>query len=204
MTKPTVYAFIDSQNLNLGVRSQGFRVDWKRFRLYLKNKYNVSEAYLFIGMVSGNQELYTSLQKAGFILVMKPTVQYVENGKETVKGNVDAELVLHAMIEFPNYDKAIIVSGDGDFHCLIEYLIGQNKLLRVLAPNQHFSKLLRKFSKYITVVSNMKSSFLFPDKSAHKAKGRDRRSVETLGLPGHGDKSSVAKRGAKVKQGGTQ
>jgi uncharacterized LabA/DUF88 family protein len=45
-----------------------------------------------------------------------------------VKGNVDAELVLHAMIEYPNYDKALIVTGDGDFFCLVEYLIKQDKL----------------------------------------------------------------------------
>jgi uncharacterized LabA/DUF88 family protein len=194
MKKPITYAFIDSQNLNLGVRSQGYKIDWQRFRLYLRNKYNVREAYLFIGIVPGNQELYTRLQKAGFILVMKPTVQYIENGKTTVKGNVDAELVLHTMIELPNYNKAIIVSGDGDFHCLIEYLVSQDKLLRVLAPNRKYSKLLRKFFGYITVVSNMGASFLI------KSKNRDRRSVETLGLPGHGDKPIVAKSRAKVNR----
>ena len=48
---------------------------------------------------------------------------------------MDAELVLHAMIEYPNYDKAIVVSGDGDFHCLIEYLEKQGKLARVLILN---------------------------------------------------------------------
>jgi uncharacterized LabA/DUF88 family protein len=43
-------------------------------------------------------------------------VQY-KNGK--IRGNDDAELVLHAMIDIQNYEKAVIVSGDGDFHCLI-------------------------------------------------------------------------------------
>jgi uncharacterized LabA/DUF88 family protein len=195
--KPTVFAFIDSQNLNLGVRSQGLRVDWERFRLYLKNKYNVSEAYLFIGVIAGNQKLYTALQKAGFILVMKPTVEYIEDGKTTVKGNVDAELVLHTMIEFPNYDKAIIVSGDGDFHCLAEYLEGQGKLLRIFTPNQKFSKLLKRFSYCIVIISErLQGSFLY------KPKNRDRRSVETLGLPGHGDENSVTKPRLKVKRGG--
>lgn len=55
MKKPkTNYAFIDSQNLNLGVRSQGWRIDYKRFRLYLKNKYNIKQAFMFIGMVNSN------------------------------------------------------------------------------------------------------------------------------------------------------
>ena len=51
---PKVYAFIDSQNLNLGIRSQGWELDFKKFRLYLKNKYHVEKAYLFIGLVPGN------------------------------------------------------------------------------------------------------------------------------------------------------
>ena len=89
MSKPVKnYAFIDSQNLNLGVRSQGWRVDYKKFRLFLKNKFNVDQAFMFIGMIPTNQSLYTELQSAGFILVFKPTIQYFENGKKTAKGNV--------------------------------------------------------------------------------------------------------------------
>ena len=42
--------------------------------------------------------------------------------KPLIKGNVDAELVLYAMKELPNYEQAIIVSGDGDFFSLAEYL----------------------------------------------------------------------------------
>ena len=153
------YAFIDSQNLNLGVRSLGWQIDYKKLRLYLKNKYKVSRAFMFIGLVSNNQKLYTQLQAAGFILVFKPTVRYFENGKETVKGNVDAELVLHAAaIEYPNYDKAIIVSGDGDFACLLEFLDDKAKLLHVFTPNSKYSSLLRPYSKYIIEISKLKMS----------------------------------------------
>ena len=69
---PKVYAFIDSQNLNLGIRSQGWELDFKKFRLYLKNKYHVEKAYLFIGLVPGNEQLYTSLLEMGYVLVFKP------------------------------------------------------------------------------------------------------------------------------------
>ena len=156
------YAFIDSQNLNLGVRTMGWQIDYKKLRLYLKNKYNVDRAFMFIGLVANNQKLYTQLQAAGFILIFKPTVRYFENGKETVKGNVDAELVLHASaIEYPNYDKAIIVSGDGDFACLIEFLEENNKLLHVFTPNSKYSKLLRPYSKYIVELSQLQSSLKY-------------------------------------------
>lgn len=114
---------------------------------------------MFIGLVSNNQKLYTQLQAAGFILIFKPTVQYFENGKQTVKGNVDAELVLHAAaIEFPNYEKAIIVSGDGDFACLLQFLDDKGKLLHVFTPNHKYSKLLKPYSRYITELSHLQNS----------------------------------------------
>lgn len=157
---PIVYAFIDSQNLNLGMRSQGWKIDYKRFRLYLKNKYNATHAFMFIGMVANNQKLYSALQKAGFILIFKPTIQYFEDGKFTVKGNVDAELVLHAAaIEYDNYDQAVIVSGDGDFACLIEFLEERDKLARLFTPNATYSKLLKPFDKKIVILAKTAHAF---------------------------------------------
>ncbi|MCX6766436.1 MAG: NYN domain-containing protein [Candidatus Moranbacteria bacterium] len=136
------YAFIDSQNLNLSIQSSGWKLDFDRFRIYLREKYLVKVAYLFIGYLPENQDLYNSLQKYGYVLIFKPTLKY-KDGK--VKGNCDAELVLQAMIDYRNYNKAVIVSGDGDFHCLVHYLIQQDKLEKVLIPNRfRYSALLKK------------------------------------------------------------
>lgn len=148
------FAFIDSQNLNLAIREQGWRLDFRRFRKYLQDKYGVVKAFLFIGYVPTQQNLYTALQEYGYILIFKPTLM-LEGGR--VKGNVDAELVLHAMIEFPHYEKAIIVSGDGDFHCLIEYLKKQNKLGKLIVPNRHkYSSLLKKFTSDMAYMNELK------------------------------------------------
>ena len=148
MKKEIIYVFIDSQNLNLSVLNeikdkrtkkityQGWKLDFKRFFVYLQQKYQVEKAFLFIGYREKYKQLYSSLKK----------------------GNVDAELVLHSMIEFKNYDKAIIVSGDGDFHCLIEFLEEKNKLFRIFVPNEFsYSSLLRKFNRKIAFVSRLKS-----------------------------------------------
>lgn len=135
------YAFIDSQNLNLSIRSLGWNLDFKRFRTYLKEKYNVTQAFLFIGYIKGNGDLYAALQKAGFICIFKPTLEYKDG---QTKGNCDAELVLQAMIEYPKYDQAVIVTGDGDFYCLVKYLIEKDKLKAIIVPNMHkFSALLK-------------------------------------------------------------
>ena len=147
------FAFIDSQNLNLGIRDQGWNLDFRKFRIYLADKYHITKAFLFIGFVPFNQGLYTALQAEGYILVFKPTLQ-LPDGR--VKGNVDAELVLHTMIEYSNFDKAVIVTGDGDFFCLVDYLIKKEKLKKLLVPNQYkFSSLYRKSMAHVTFMNNL-------------------------------------------------
>lgn len=138
------YAFIDGQNLHLGVRSQGWVLDYRRFRRYLAEKYGVTKAFFFIGYRNENEKLYAFLRESGYLCVFKPTLE-LPSGE--VKGNVDAELVLHCMVEYPNYRKAVIVSGDGDFRCLAEYLLTNDKLERILIPNAfRYSGLLKNLS----------------------------------------------------------
>ncbi|MCK4526540.1 NYN domain-containing protein [candidate division WOR-3 bacterium] len=156
------YAFIDSQNLNLSIRDQGWILDFKKFRIYLKDKYNITKAFLFIGYVNENQDLYTSLQEFGYILVFKPTLR-LPDGR--VKGNVDAELVLQAMIEFENYDRALIVTGDGAFHCLVKYLIKKDKLLKLMIPNrQKYSSLFRKMMFHIVFMNDLRGKLAYVEK----------------------------------------
>jgi uncharacterized LabA/DUF88 family protein len=148
------YAFIDSQNLNLSIRDQGWVLDFGKFKQFLRDKYRVTHAFLFIGYIYENQDLYISLQKDGYILIFKPTLR-LPDGR--VKGNVDAELVLHAMIEYDNYDKALIVTGDGDFYCLVDYLVKKDKLLKLMVPNRNkFSSLFRKMMPHIMFMNDLR------------------------------------------------
>jgi hypothetical protein len=90
----TIYAFIDSQNLNLGVNSQGWKLDWRKFRQYLRNKYNVSKAYLFIGYKDGNEELYDSLRKKGYLVVC-----WINNARNSLPSLVERGRVGHLPIK---------------------------------------------------------------------------------------------------------
>ena len=138
------YAFIDSQNLNLGVKDLGWNLDLKKFRKYLTDKYRVEKAFIFLGYIKKYQHFYNDISSYGYKIIFKPVVR---NRNGQVKGNIDAELVMHTMKELNHFDKAVIVSGDGDFYCLIEYLNRLNKLKAVLIPNQKSSSsLLEKFS----------------------------------------------------------
>lgn len=152
------YAFIDGQNLNLAVRGLGWKLDYGRFRVYLRDKFQVTKAYYFVGYIKENQHLYDYLMECKYELIFKPILEYKKGGKAVVKGNVDAELVLHTMIELRNYNQAVIVSGDGDFHCLIEYLKEKNKLKCLIVPNfNKFSALLRKFMSEMTFLNKNKN-----------------------------------------------
>lgn len=139
------YAFIDAQNLHMAISEMGWKLDYKRFRIYLKEHYGVAKAYMFMGFKPSEQQMYNFLQEVGYILVFKPLLE-LKNGE--VKGNCDAELVLQAMIDYNRYDTAIIISGDGDFHCLIKYLKGKKKLCTTLVPSEkNCSILIKKIMK---------------------------------------------------------
>lgn len=158
MLRPQLnYAFIDSQNLYLSVHELGWDLDYGRFRIYLAEKYGVSQAFLFIGYQAERHSLYTALQQMGFICIFKPILTYKDG---STKGNCDAELVLHTMIELNNYQKAIIVTGDGDFHCLVDFLIKKGKLEKLLIPNQKkYSALLKRLpSTFLAFVSDLEKT----------------------------------------------
>jgi len=127
------YAFIDGQNLNKAVKLQGWNLDYKEFRQYLDTKYNVKKAYIFIGLITTNQTLYSALQDFGYHLVFKPTIA---NKFGDIKGNVDTEITLYALTKINQYNKAVIVSGDGDFYSLVQYLQNKGKLEKLLVPNE--------------------------------------------------------------------
>ncbi len=156
----TTFAFIDSQNLNLGVQKVGWKMDWKKFRDYLQVEHNVSRAYMFIGYMQEHEDMYNQLHDLGYLIVLKPTLEIkaTEKSKDKpiVKGNIDAELVLYAMKEMPNYQQAIIVSGDGDFYCLAEYLAEKKRLKHVMTPNYQYSSLLKPYEQYIIRIDQLR------------------------------------------------
>lgn len=176
--KPNTYAFIDSQNLNLGTQRMGWKLDWRKFRQYLADKHGVTKAYMFIGYMSENESLYEYMHELGYLVVLKPTVDVQaqtesekaknkpgeEKEKPGIKGNVDAELVLYAMKELANYEEAIIVSGDGDFFSLAEYLQEQGKLAHILTPNWQYSSLLKVFDEKIIRMDQMRKLLTYHDR----------------------------------------
>ncbi|MCX6735502.1 MAG: NYN domain-containing protein [Candidatus Parcubacteria bacterium] len=137
------FAYIDGANLHRGVKELGWKLDYKKLRVWLDEKYGVKKAYIFIGFISQNTRLYRDFQNWGYIVVFKPIIPF---GDGEIKGNCDAELVLQTVSDMyeKTYDKAIIVSGDGDFACLVTFLQEKERFSTLICPNyKKASALLR-------------------------------------------------------------
>jgi len=151
-------AFIDGQNLYLGTKEENWKVNLVRFRIYLKDKYSVSEAYYFLGYVSDdNKDLYNEIQKAGFIVVFKEHHSQLLAKK---KGNVDTDIVFEIMknlIDNDKFGKVVLVSGDGDYKKVVDYLITKDRFEKILFPNKKFaSSLYKKLgNKYFAHLGNL-------------------------------------------------
>ena len=146
MKKESNIAFIDGQNLHMGTSSERWCIDHKKFRTYLRDKYQVIEAYYFLGCLDDdNQTLYSSLQKAGFIVMFREHNSAMKGKK---KGNVDTDIVFEMMQrlvdDFEDFNRVILVSGDGDYKKVVDYFIGKNKFEKILFPNQQYASSLYK------------------------------------------------------------
>ena len=138
------FAYIDGANLHKGIAELGWQLDYKKFRVWLREKYSVDKAYIFLGFIAINTNLYRDLQNWGYTVIFKPTIP---NGYGELKGNCDAEMVLQAVSDMyeQNYDHAMLITGDGDFACLVRFLNERKKLKVVLSPShKKASVLLRK------------------------------------------------------------
>jgi len=156
--KENNFAYIDGANLHRGIVSFGWKLDYARFRVWLSDKYSVSRAYIFIGLIPKHKDLYTYLQEAGFTLIFKEVV-YDGDGKP--KGNCDADLVLQAVRDMyeNKFDKAVIVSSDGDYASLVKFLHERSKLKTILSPHikDLCSILLKRTNAPIAYLNDQKS-----------------------------------------------
>jgi uncharacterized LabA/DUF88 family protein len=143
------YCYIDGQNLHLGTESAepSWTVDLYKFRIYLREKYNVEKAFYYLGYVQDGvkiEQLYESIQNAGFILVFRQHNAAMIGNK---KGNVDSDIIFSIMkrlYQDNDFNKIILVSGDGDYKMLVDFLIEENKLEKILFPNKKFRSSLYK------------------------------------------------------------
>lgn len=136
---PKNCAFIDGQNLryNTTRADEPWKIDLASFRIYLKEKYNITHAYYFIGAYNSKyQKLYDSLASYGYDVIFR---EHTNGFMSNKKGNVDTDIVFSAMEMVANdewLEKIVLVSGDGDYFRMVDYLIHVDKFKKLLAPSR--------------------------------------------------------------------
>ena len=141
--------YVDGQNLHLGTtrRDPEWEVDLARFRVFLEEKYQVKKAYYYLGYVqdgSSYQKLYDEVHDSGFHLVFR---EHSSVMKGTKKGNVDSDIIFSIMKRLylrEDFNKVVLVSGDGDYKQLVDFLIEQERFAKILFPKQKYASSLYK------------------------------------------------------------
>ena len=150
------YAFIDSQNLYRGVSKMGWTIDYRKFRLWLKNKFNITKAIMFFGYVKKNENLYKHLESCGFEIYFRD----VEEDGGYMKGNVDIDIAMSVLDSVEIFNKAFLVTSDGDFYTLVKRLHKNDKLGGIISPHEDTC------SRFLKLASEGKITYL--EKVKHK------------------------------------
>ena len=155
------YAFIDWQNLHTWVKKDWWNVDLSKFRIYLKDKFDVSYAFYYIWYYDPNfVKIYDDIERAWFIIVFK---QQTKKDISQKKWNVDSDMifwVMKCLIKEANlFENILLVTWDWDFKILVDFLIQEWRFKKILFPSKKYSssvykKLHPKYYDYMAFLKN--------------------------------------------------
>jgi uncharacterized LabA/DUF88 family protein len=116
----------------------------------LKDKsYELSEAQtVLIGRHLQRVRFYLRLKDFGYKLFLKPVKMYEQDdGTTKRKANCDVDMTFHLMKQKDNFDRAVILSGDGDFLPVLKYLQNEKgKEVIILARGKRTAREIRQFA----------------------------------------------------------
>jgi len=102
---------------------------------------------LLIGRHLQRVRFYQKLNGFGYKLYLKPVKLYdQEDGTTKRKANCDVDMAFYLMKEKDNFNKAIILSGDGDFLPVLKYLKEQDRDVIILARGPRTAKEIKQFA----------------------------------------------------------
>lgn len=139
-----ITAYIDASNLRFWVSQSNWELDYKSFRSWLRDKFWISKAILFMWLIPEYADLYNYLQEIWYDIIFRPTLT---NKEWKTKWNVDWELILQISSDYYEWkvEKVILVSWDGDYHCIVHFLKNKKVPISIVSPNKNYlSYLLKK------------------------------------------------------------
>ncbi|MFA5750894.1 MAG: NYN domain-containing protein [Candidatus Paceibacterota bacterium] len=149
------FAYIDGANLYNATKHFSWNFNYGHFRVWLEDKYSVKQAYIFLGFIPKHTMHYMQLWNLGYELIFK---EVVYSRIKKAKGNCDSDMVVKVMKDYIEgvFDKAIIVSSDGDFAPLVRFLMEKEKIKVIISPSpaKRCSILLKKIGISISYLSD--------------------------------------------------
>jgi len=154
------YAYIDGANLHYTYEYLDWKIDYQKLLDHLRTKYGVIIAHYFIGKTPNNQTIYNKLSSYGYNIKLKDPSPYVTEevvcqhcgevvtpSEKRYKADIDSYLTMQVVSDINDFNKAVLITSDGDFDELVKRLLRQDKLRIVFAPCRNgCSKLLKRAS----------------------------------------------------------
>jgi len=135
----TIAVFIDGANLYATAKALGFEIDYRRLLNEIQSRGTLLRAFYYTATFedreySSVRPLVDWLDYNGFTVVTKPGKEFIDGaGRRKVKGNMDVELAVNAMELARHIDEMVLISGDGDFRCLVEAIQRQGVFVTVVS-----------------------------------------------------------------------
>lgn len=137
------YAFVDASNIIYGARAEGWYIDQKKLIEYLRSKFKVTKAYFYYGKDSKSvkkQNFLEKLKSFGYLLRVKEIKRFSNKSK----ANCDVDLTMDMLLMADKYKNAVVLTGDGDFAPLLEYLINIGKKIHVISSPKRTAREIKK------------------------------------------------------------
>lgn len=158
--RPVVYVFVDASNLWQAQKSKKKMFDYRKLKLFLKEKFDAVEIQIFYYTaypaegtrdysLDGKHKFFTYLKKGlGFTVRKKELKRIVTVHCDTgdsiqEKGNMDVELTIDVIHHMKKYDIAVLFTGDSDFLALISYVMNGGKRVYIFSSKNNVSQELR-------------------------------------------------------------
>ena len=155
-----VAVFIDAQNLYHSARSLfGARVNFKNLLQTAVAGRQLIRAFGYVISTKTGEEkpFFEALTKIGIEMRIKDLQEFYGGAK---KGDWDVGMTVDAVRTADIVDTIVIVSGDGDFIPLLEYLKGRGRRVEVMAFGRSASQKLKEAADDFIDLSKDKKRFL--------------------------------------------
>ena len=164
--QPETYAFIDASNIIYSAARSGWKVDFEKLAKYLHERFQVQRILYFAGVDTDNLKqlkFYEVLQKFSYELRLIPVKTFSDGSK---KADVDSRMTFEMMLHFKKYTKAIIMTGDGDYYWVLEYLLKQKhgQIILISHSKTTARDLKKLFANKATDIETLRKIIAFKEK----------------------------------------